>query len=216
MKLTMFRSRTGYTLLEMALAMGILGIMLTVAALVSKRASDAARYTQLQTDVQARARRELDRIAVELLNAGVGQLAPDPGVLGASTFTFRSNTGIDGAGNPTWGTLTKLDLIADPSDKADGKDNDGDGLIDEKELVLTHDFGGPKQMSVVLSRDVGKLANGELANGKDDNGNGLIDEPGFVATRVGNLLTLRLTIQGRNRGGRLVQAAVETNLTLRN
>jgi type II secretory pathway pseudopilin PulG len=208
--------RAGFTVIEMCVATCMLSIVLGAAMMVSASASHVSSYATMQNEVQAHARRAIDRIAAELANAGVGQLAPDPGALGTSSFTFRCNTGIDAAGNSTWGTLSNLELVSDPSDPDDGVDNNGNGLVDERCLQLTRDFGGPNQLTTILCRNVTELAASETANGADDNGNGLIDEPGFIVTRGNDLLTLRLTIEERSPDGRVARTEVETSLTLRN
>jgi type II secretory pathway pseudopilin PulG len=209
--------RSGFSVVEVAVTLLLLTIILGAAAIVGSSGSKIARASELQTQVQARSRRAVDQMFNELINAGLGQLNPDPGPIGTTAFNWRKNTGIDLAGTPTWSEVWRLELQADPNDANDGLDNDSDGLIDERTLVMTSAFGALNARPMVLSRQVSELAAGELANGADDNGNGLVDEPGFIVTRVDDLVTIRLTLEAHaSAEGTNVQAAVETSVTLRN
>ena len=210
------RGRAGFTLLELAAAGLLLGIILGAAAIVTTSGSKAARQAQVQLDVNQRARRALDRMDQELTGAGSGQLVPDPGPFGASSFTFRRAAGVDGAGALQWSEMCSLSLLLDAGETDNGIDDDGDGSIDERELVLTRDVGGPGQNQVVLCHDVRELLAGETANGIDDNGNGLIDEPGFFAIRNGDLLELSLSLEERVPGVRGASATVATSMRLEN
>jgi hypothetical protein len=57
--------------------------------------------------------------------------------------------------------------------------------------------GLPSEDATEWARNVPALLEGEVLNAADDNGNGLIDEAGFCVTREGDLLVLRLTVEGQ-------------------
>ena len=88
--------------------------------------------------------------------------------------------------------------------------------MDEGELVRYEMTPtGPTGLTV-LTRWVRPFLEGEIDNGKDDNGNGLIDEPGFCLDRVGDVWTLRLSLQRRDGAGRTVTRTMETAVRPRN
>lgn len=209
-------SRAGFSLVELLLAVALLSIVLASTAIVSSTGYRTYRASSAQSSAESRARRGLDRAATELRRA-VADTVPNPGGnLGMDLVEFRQAVGIDGTGNLQLGPLMRLALELDAGEPANGLDDDGDGLVDEGELVLTRDVGGPAQTRVVLVRPVRALLEGEATNLADDNGNGLVDERGFCVERVGELLTLRLTIEDFEPSGRRILRTVETSIRLRN
>lgn len=76
--------------------------------------------------------------------------------------------------------------------------------------------GTPSELRSVLASGVAELFDGEMLNNLDDNDNGLKDEAGLSFSSQGNVLTLRLTCQRREDGGRLLTKTAETAIRLRN
>jgi hypothetical protein len=109
-----------------------------------------------------------------------------------------------------------FELEADPGDPADGKDNNGNGLVDEGVVVRYEVDGTGPVRRTVLTRWVAALLDGEIENHQDDNGNGLIDEPGFCLDRNGDVWTLHLTLQRNDGAGRRVTRTMKTAVTPRN
>ena len=91
-----------------------------------------------------------------------------------------------------------------------------DELIDECEAVLVMDENGPDEQTIVLAHEIREFLEGETQNGLDDNGNGLVDERGLCFERTGDDLALRLTLESRDREGRLVTRTLETSVYPRN
>ncbi|MBI5432466.1 MAG: hypothetical protein HZA52_06530 [Planctomycetes bacterium] len=209
-------ARAGFTLLEVAVSGLMLGLILGAAALVSSTGGQAARYADLQSRVQTKARRALDRVVEQLNAASQSQIAPDPGAVGTSTFSFRKVASVSNAGVVTFSNTFRLDLLDDDGEADDGVDNDGDLSIDEKQLVLTLDSGLASEKNITLAHDVRELMGTEIANGVDDDGDGLADEPGFLVTRSGSLLTLRLTIEQSLADRRVATTTLQTAVLLRN
>lgn len=206
----------GHTLLEVAIALGVFTVLLLgtmTATLSAKGAMDATVRT---SEVASRAQRALDRIADELSLAGIATLSPAPTApFGASTFAFRDPSGL--AGDVVeWNDATRIDLRRDPRDSDNGLDDDGDGFVDERSLVLVVHAGMGSEAETVIAGNVRELFEGESANGKDDNGNGLIDEAGFNAVLVAGRLVLRLTLLARSAGGGTFVESAETTVRLRN
>lgn len=209
-------ARAGFTLLEMSITIFLLSVILGSAALVSQTGGKTASQAELETRVQTRARRTLDRAAEQLNGAAQAQFAPDPGTVGADSFSYRTVDAVTTGGVITWSNTYRFDLLPDTGDADDGVDNDGDGGVDEKRLVLTIDSGFASQKQVTLAHDVRELASNELPNGLDDDGNGLADEPGFLVTRSGSVLTVRLTIEKFAADGRSAATSLQTAILLRN
>jgi prepilin-type N-terminal cleavage/methylation domain-containing protein len=212
------RRSAGFTLLELLVTVAILGLVLTSLGLVQSRSSNESMVLRARSIAESRARRTLDSIASELTAVGRSLLLPDPTTaLGASTVTFQHPTGVSNLGLVLWGNASRLALELDPKELDNGVDDDGDGLIDERQLAFTRDFGTANARRVVLCTNIPELAPGEIAgNGIDDNGNGVVDEAGFNVRRIGDLLSVHLTVQqpyGRNR---VASSTLETSIVLHN
>jgi prepilin-type N-terminal cleavage/methylation domain-containing protein len=210
-------ARLGFTLLEMAVAMAVLGIVLGAVGVFQVRSQDQSRVMMASGVAENRAWRAIDRAANELVGVGASVLAPNPtSNLGTSILTFQKPNGVSGTGAITWAPAARLELQMDSGETNNGSDDDDDGLIDERRLVLVRDIGTADQTTVVLCSGVAEWLEGEAGNGSDDNGNGLVDEAGFSIRRVGDLLFLRLTVQQPLGGGELVETTAETTVVLRN
>jgi prepilin-type N-terminal cleavage/methylation domain-containing protein len=211
------RSRAAFTLIEMLISVAILAFILGAMALVQTRSQAASKETMSKTMSEMRARRCLDRVVAELTGVSHSLLFPDPtSNLGTSTLTYQHPTGVDALGNVTYDVPSRLDLQLAPGEIDNGVDDNGNGLVDERRLVLTRNYGTLNAQSVVLCSGIPRYLEGEVANGLDDNGNGLIDEPGFNVYRVGDLLTIRLTVQVPLGGGQIDATTVQTSITLHN
>lgn len=201
----------------MLISVAILAFVLGVMALVQTRSQAASRETMAKTMSEMRARRALDRVVAELTGVSHSLLFPDPtSNLGTSTLTYQHPTGVDAVGNVTFDVPSRLELQLAPGEIDNGIDDDNNGLVDDRRLVLTRNYGTLNAQSVVLCSGIPRYLEGEVANGLDDNGNGLVDEPGFNVIRVGDLMTIRLTVQVPLGGGQIDSTTVQTSITLRN
>ena len=206
--------RAGFTLVEMAVAVAFFLLLMSSAIVAARGGMDAFKSSQDLSDLETRARRALDRAVFELLAVGASELDPNPaGDFGTDELEFRSAVGLAGTA-PVWGELCSLALVLAPGESDDGVDNDGNGLIDDGQLVLTRDVGGNEQR-IVLCSGVRELAEGEVPNGADDNGNGVIDEAGFNVHRSGDVLFVRLTLEEAVPTGTIVRM-LETSVRIRN
>lgn len=206
--------RAGFTLVEMAIAVALFLLLMSSAIVAARGGMEAFRSSQDLSDLETRARRALDRAVFELLAVGSSELAPNPtGSFGTDALEYRQAVGLDGTA-PVWGELRALALEPAEGELDDGVDNDGNGLVDDGELVLIRDVGGADQR-IVLCRGVRELAEGEAPNGADDNGNGVIDEAGFNVHRVGNVLFVRLSLEEAVPTGSVVRT-LETSIRIRN
>lgn len=206
--------RAGFTLVEMAVATAFFLVLMTSAVVAARGGMDAFQSSQDLSDLETRARRALDRAVLELVACGATELDPNPtGDFGTSALTFRTAVGLAGTA-PVWSDFTSLAFEYSASEVDDGIDNDGNGLVDEGELVLTRDVGGAEQR-IVLCRSVREFLEGEVGDGDDDNGNGVTDERGFNVRRVDNVLFVRLSLEQAVPTGTLVRT-LETAVRIRN
>lgn len=206
----------GMSLVEVVLSLAMLGTFMGSLVLVLEQGSRSARMGMARQSLEGLTRRTLDRMASDLVGAVADSLAPNPAApYGSSSLTFQRIGAYEG-GALQWGELVTFALWLDDGELDDGADNDGDGLIDERKLVMTREEGGAEPTSSVLVHGVRELTEGETANGLDDNGNGLKDEAGLSFERESGRLVVRLSLEQHSReGGNLVRT-LQTSVRLRN
>ena len=208
--------RAGFTLLEMLIAVIVLGTTLVSITMTLNSASGAYEEGQVERELDEQDYRALDAIARELLDAGISQIpVPPTAPLGSESVTYRRATGFDGV-NVLWGSFITVRLELDHGELDDGADNNGNGLVDERMVVWIENEGQPDERRRVLTRWVRERMEGELVNGADDNGNGLEDESGLSFELQGNVLILRLSLERIGTRGRVVTRTVQTSVRLRN
>lgn len=211
-----FRSQAGLTLLELTIAFFVMLMLFMMFIAVLERTSSASSTTIALSLLNQRASRAVNSIAKIVLPSGATSLEAEPTPpLGSSEVTFRTATGFQG-GVVQWSNLTTVRLEIDPDDPADGEDNDGNGLIDERRVVRIINVGLPSETSEVLAEDIAVLLQGEISNGSDDNGNGLVDEPGLSFVLEGSRLIIRLTMRRKGPNGLPLTQTVETSVSMRN
>jgi len=150
-------------------------------------------------------------------SAGVHTLVPDPvGNFGVDTITFKKPLAVSAAGVVTWSAPITIGLQLEETETDNGVDQNHNGLIDERALVITRDVGTASQKSTIACHRVAEWFLGETSNGADDNGNGVIDEHGFCVRRVGDLLYLYLTLESPADGGQVVRWTTSTAIVLHN
>jgi len=187
-----FRSR-GFTLLEVVLSIGLLALVMGGVVQVTLNSQGAFRTGMAQTRLMQRSRRAVDQIVTELTSAGRGTISPPLAApLGGAQIDFQRNEGWAG-GAVQWSPTVRFSFEYVPGEADNGLDDNGNGLVDEGQLVRTLDPGGAAQETVLL-QGISELLEGEIANGADDNGNGLIDEGGLSFVLDGNELIVRMTV----------------------
>ena len=191
--------RKGFTLVEVVVTAALLAAILGAAAMVTQAGFGAQRSASLRAGLENEARRALHRVALELSHSDRQTFDPDPaGNFGTHELSFRQVVDVVGT-NAILGPLCRVEL--DPATGA---------------LSFVRDAGGADERRVVLSRRVAAQLEGETVDLTDENGNGLIDERGFSVHRVGDLLTLRLTLEAVEQNNVLMQRTLETSIRVRN
>jgi len=206
--------RAGFTLLEMMIAVTVLGLVVAGVVTATRAGTGTFKQNMAHGDVETKGRRVIAKLTRELTSANLtnpAALAPE---LGASSIDYQVPTDFAG-GAMTWGPTMRLIREMEDGELDNGIDDNGNGLIDEGQLVsITDPFGVNKR--VVLAHGVAELLEGEEANNNDDNDNDLVDEPGLSFVLDGDRLNLRITIQGQDPDGRLITRTTETVIGLRN
>jgi type II secretory pathway pseudopilin PulG len=188
------RHNGGFTILELAIATAICVLVLAVVYGVTSESTDTARVGTNAGTLEGQASRALDRMATELMAAGLETLEPeDP--QGGSALVFRKSVGSE-AGAVQWGPRQSIGL-------------------DGGKVVWVRDVDDPVQ-EVVLCGSVRPRAPGELPNGVDDNDNGLVDEAGLSFELSDRTLTIRLTLERPDRVAGVLSRTVTTSVRLRN
>ncbi len=210
------RRRGGFTLMEAAIGIFFLAGMLLAAGFAVDRANSMLRQRRAEEEVATLAGRLVQRAAEELAFARRSALVPDPVLpFGADSLRFQCSEGVVDGQN-VWSATRTLGFEYGPGEQDDGLDNDGDGLVDEGSLVWTESAGLPQERRVVLGHGLCEYLPGEEADGVDDNGNGLTDERGISFSIAGDLLTIRIAVQGRGPRGNVITKTAQSSTFLRN
>ncbi len=210
-------ARAGFTMLEMVIATVLLGVVASTIALVTSSGVGLFRTSVARTDLEARARRAVSNIQEQLLDADHRALDTFPQVpLWDEQLTFDQPSTFARADGEIGWSSTRIELRYEEGELDDGLDNDGDGLVDEGEVVLVRDWNGPNEFEVVLCRGVAEYLEGESMNAIDDNGNLLADERGLTFDLRGEALTIRLSLQASDSTGLVLTRTFETAVWLRN
>lgn len=191
--------RRGFSTLELVFAMALFAVGLLAAFGTVGRTTYAFEQSNARSAYEARLLRGLVRIQNVLESAAMATLSPDPsGALGTSDLSFAApaELAIDA---PLYGDIDRIFLRPAAGETLNGLDDDADGLIDEREVVLVHDVYGEARTEVLVEGLRG-LAFGETADLVDNDGDGLVDEPGFAIQRIGESLHIHLSGQFTVRG----------------
>jgi type II secretory pathway pseudopilin PulG len=211
------RSLGGFTLIEMTIAVVVTATLLGSIAFFQARSEQASKAMVRRSDLERRADRALQMVTRALRGAGVHTLVPDPnGAFGTGSIRFQTPSDISAEGVVVWNTPTTVAIQMDTGEIDNGLDDDGDGRIDERALVITREIGTPEERATTICHGIAAWADGEIANGLDDNGNGILDERGFNVHRVGDLLYLNLTLESPAGDGRILRCSTSTALALHN
>lgn len=207
--------RAGFTIVEVALAVGVLGLALALASMVTRTGTSAYRSAQAGLQLEQNLHRALDRVITELEATGSDFLDPTP-VDGLAYKTIEYQHLLLQGSNVLPGPTSRLAFEYETGEIDDGIDNNGNGLVDEGVLVLVRNVGLTSQQRVVLCHGVRELLEGEIANGTDDNGNLLDDEPGFFIQTAGRVVTIRLSLEAVNPQGQILVRTATSSARMRN
>lgn len=190
--------RAGLTLIELVVALVLVGLITAKAAFVVEQSLEFSRSSRSSIVLEEAAEGVLDRIALSLMGADRESLMPlldSP--LDSSEIAFRVSLGMED-GEVVWGGAEHISL----EDQRAVTWRQEDDVLGDRRAVWTN-----------LARP---FLEGELPNGLDDNGNGLIDESGLSFTIDDRTVVVRLSLaDGRGDAVRLTRT-VEATVTCRN
>jgi len=189
----------GFTVVEITVAVALCGLILGNLLVLSDTRERMA-IQDVAKDVDAEARRSLDRIAVQIMGAVRQQLYTQVSApLSADSINYTNVIGVQN-GEPVISPLQRIAMTTEPTSSVSWYQNAGGA--DEKHIIWTRDLRGYCQ--------------GELPNGIDDNHNGLVDEKGLSFEVDGPMVRITLTIERPGPDGKPVVKTLETRVTCRN
>ncbi len=182
------RSRNGFTLVEVMLAIGLSAVILagfTAAIMVSQRSqSNLETVSTMEVEAHEAVQRIVDDLRQTSTTCPAWSLTSD-------LITYNLCSG-SSAGVLTWENAGTLMLSNMPGeDITDGIDNNGNGLTDEGRVIWTNGF----------------FTTGVVADVAPD---------GLLFTQSGNDVTISLTLTRLNQDGVSVSVSASTLVSLRN
>ncbi|MEL6428218.1 MAG: hypothetical protein AAFU73_19060 [Planctomycetota bacterium] len=201
--------RSGMTVVEVAIAATVFAVLLGGVMRSMQSASGLMESTSAVLDIDRKARKLGQELRTTLENASAGTVdpifpLPGPGDPIPYQTDVRFNEIVDWSGGAVvLGPEQRLFLRMETTELDNGRDDDGDGLVDELEVVHVPDAAAASPVELVLARGVLEWFPGEAGSGADDNGNGLVDEPGFSIAESGGRLTVRWALGVVDDGGTL-------------
>ncbi|MFT4540762.1 MAG: prepilin-type N-terminal cleavage/methylation domain-containing protein [Planctomycetota bacterium] len=206
---------TGFTILEILIAITLSAVLAGSIATTSDSMERAFSTADAVTEGEVRGRRAMARVMDILMGADNSTITPRLAAPFSSTWIeFQPSLGLV-AGEPTWDNTQRIQLIESPSDPDDGIDNDGNGIVDDCQIVWIQDFGLATEATTVISSSISEFLEGENSNGADDNDNGLEDERGFCVEWDGDLMAVRLTVESTGPDDMRVFKTLERTVLLR-
>ena len=177
-------ARAGFTLVEMVLVAGLLGLAVWVGSGTLRSGRDAFRMSNQLMSIDTDGARTMRRILEALREADDASVASIP------AFPFFSESIDFQLVEPYDGTSTPLGdprCIEIDADAAAVRWVENPGLGNES--------------SSYWASNIATLLEGEVDNNLDDNGNGMIDEPGLYFSRDGELIRVGLTMTTQGPSG---------------
>lgn len=210
-------------MVEMLLALLVAIVLIGAIGLTVSSGSSSYEQAMDSANVEAKARRMVERIAEELRNASRASIQVNAA---GDEIRYQRVLGFNAAG-PVVSEVRAIRMRPDPRDPVDDIDNDGDGSVDEQRLEYVTDLAGPNEQVIAWGGSVREVLEGELDNGADDNGDGVIDTPGLHFTLLGidpgppedreqMTITIRLTIEHTGAGQATNTRTVQTMIRARN
>jgi len=207
----------GHSLIEMMVSLGILAIVGGTLALVGLSSKDAFRTESARTLVDGQAREVISRLTRELRGSSADSISalPESPAWDTNLIFDQPSTINLLSGAINW-RIVRLELRYEDGELNDGLDNNGNGLVDEGQVVMLRNWAAADEITAVLAHGVREYAEGETLNGLDDNGNGLVDERGLSFERSDETVSVRLTLEGVDPDARVLVRSAETSVLLRN
>ena len=171
--------RAGFTVLELLIAVVIVGLIAANVSMVLETSSSAYEAELLQTEIDDQSSLAIDRIRLALMSSSLKDLNPDLEAGGhSSQISYRVSLGLDANNVMVYEDPELIQLESQ------------DGTI-----VWVRNPQLPNERSMVWTKNVPNLLRGELPNGDDDNQNNLADEEGLVFQKIGQNVHVQLSVE---------------------
>jgi hypothetical protein len=208
----------GLTMVEVLFTVLILAMLVGALGMTVQSGSGAYSQGVSTADVEAQARRMVERISRELLDADRSSLVLAPPAPFAATSVDYARCEGYAAGAMLVGPTRRIRMVLQAGEIDNGIDDNGNGLIDERRIELLPDVLGQPGQVVGWGGFVREFLEGELPNGIDDNGNGLVDERGLCLSydAARGVMTVRVTLERMDPLRRMLTRTVETAVAVRN
>ena len=148
----------GATLVEVAVYLAVTGIIIGPMAFMVIAATRSTAEGDVITRSLERNRSCLDRLKADFRRCLTGTITVTDV---DKTLTFTLTGGFDGT-SASVGNIIRYEIQDDPDDAVNGSDDDGNGLVDEKNLVRINQTTGE---TLVLAANVDGAASGFAING---------------------------------------------------
>jgi type II secretory pathway pseudopilin PulG len=192
-------TRTGFTVVEVVIALALVGLVLTKLTLVMDEARRAHQEESITMALDDQAMELLDRIAFALVGSSAESLDPTPvAPFYSGTIHYQISLGVED-GEVVWSDPEVIGLSEDSG-----------------QVYWGQNVGQAGERLVVWANTVSEMLEDELLNGVDDNGNDLADEVGLAFVLDQKAVTIRLTLERERDDGQKIQVTKETTVTCRN
>lgn len=196
----MGRRRSGFTLVEVVIALVIMVLLAKNLSMVFETSTEAAEAERLLNALDMHAQVTMDRMTLALMSSSTTELDPlSVAPLNSSRMDYQTGLGSDELGEILWGDPERIELLA------------GTGQV-----VWRENPGLEGERSVVWTSWVPEFLEREMLNGLDDNSNEVIDERGLSFNVIGNQVIIRLTLEREDSEGRTYHKTLESRVTCRN
>jgi hypothetical protein len=193
------RTRGGFSVLELIIALGVAVLIFANVGLVLRSGAEQRETESIRGDLDVLIERTLDRISLALMSADVGSLDPTaPSPSFQSALEYVQNLGVQN-GEVVLGDAESIELVV----------QGGQVLWRQRPDELD-------ERMVVWTRWVAEYLDGEVPNGVDDNGNGLTDETGLAFVVSGTQVEIFLCLERRGDDGQVVRHQRSAVVSCRN
>lgn len=191
--------RAGFTVIELMIALTLVGLVLTKLTLVMDEARRAHQDESLSMALEDQAIELLDKIAYAIVGSSAESLDPLPiAPFPSATIRYEVSLGVED-GATVWSDPEVIGLEEDTG-----------------QVYWGQNVGEINERMVVWANTVSEMLEDELLNGVDDNDNDLADELGLAFVLQESSVTIRLSLERTRDDGKRIQVTRETTVTCRN
>lgn len=193
--------KSGFTLVEMTIAIVLLTIVIGNVYWLLQKSTEAQASKNVAYDVDMQARRAMDRICMAIIGATEADLMmPTDAPRYTSWLSYKESKGLNPDGSN----------ILSPQQRIEYTNVQGG------EVTWLESPGTAGEKRIVFSKNIPPFLKDELANGVDDNANGVIDETGLSFVKKEKTITVYLTLRRTLQSGQVITKELHETVTCRN